>query len=53
MTDLTTIKLENKKASMSIFGPNAFPVVTRGKVEDKFGGGEAYVAAGHYGKVIL
>ena len=34
-----------KKQSISIYGPNAFPVLTKNE-------GYAYVAAGHYGTVI-
>ena len=43
--DLQTIELP-KKQSISIYGPNAFPVVTKNKAY-------AYVAAGNYGTVIL
>ena len=43
--DLQTIELP-KKESIIIYGPNAFPVVTKNEAY-------AYVAAGHYGAVIL
>ena len=43
--DLQTIELP-KKQSISIYGPNAFPVVTKNEAY-------AYVAAGNYGTVIL
>ena len=42
---MTTISLTEKKL-LSVYGPNAFPVVSQND-------GYAYVAAGSYGEVIV